>query len=145
MNEQAESPVDEKNTVTTQEESKVLTTEVTSLAKEDARNGTTTKLPSPEELVQRANVSFIQKRQMLAAIWPKLSKKATLRVLAAGLDLPAEDLPVVLRTDDEKMCFGLLQRIQQDRFLIIQNEINKQMLELKAKKQAELSQQQEGV
>lgn len=104
-----------------------LLTEVTSIAQEDEKAGTKTVLPSAEELVSKAVVSIHRSRQGLLQIMGGLSKKATIRVLSAIFELPQAKLPVTLRGDQEKLAFALGQRIQSDRFIIIQHYINKEI------------------
>lgn len=140
MIDQTETSVENKSTVTTMEQTNEVVTQVTSIAQEDLKNNTQTKLPSPEELVAKASVSLMQKRQLLNNIVGNLSKKATLRVLAAGLDLPAEGLPILLKTEQEKMGYMLLQQIQRDRFIILQDAIGKEMKRIKQER--EINQQQ---
>lgn len=127
---------------TNDEKKSTVMTEVTTLAQEDAKSGVKTPLPSAEEMVARASISMTTKRRHLNNIMSNLSKKATLRVLNAIFELPTADIPVLLKAEEEKMAFALGQRIQQDRFLIIQHAINKQFQELKEKQS---QQQQEGV
>ena len=110
----------------TQETQQVLT-EVTSIDKEDQKTGVRTEIPSPEQLVSNAVVSIYRSRQGLINILGALSKKATIRVLNAIFELPQDKLPVTLRGDQEKLAFALGQRIQSDRFIIIQHYINKEI------------------
>jgi hypothetical protein len=122
----------------TQETQQVLT-EVTSIDKEDQKTGVRTEIPSPEQLMSNAVVSIHRSREQLMNIIGQLSKKATMRVLAAIFELPAGKLPVTLRGEKEIYAFGLGQRIQSDRFIIVQHYINK---EIQSRKQAELEKQE---
>lgn len=122
MNEPTENAADEK---------KVIKTQVTSLAAEDAKNGTKTPLPSAEEMVSRASASLMQKRIQLHQVASQLSRKQFLRVLAAATDIPTEGLPVLLKSENEKVAYALLQRIQADKFIIIQKHITDEMKRLK--------------
>lgn len=115
-----------------------LLTEVTSLAKEDEKAGVRTEVPSAEKLVSRAVVSIHRSRHELMGIISTLSKKATMRVLTAIFELPQDKLNVTLRDNKEKLAFALGQRIQSDRFIIIQHAINKEIM---SRKQAELEKQ----
>ena len=112
-----------------------ILTEVTSIAAEDEKNGTKTNIPSPEELVSKAAISMYMSRRDLMPLISGMSKKATLRVLNAILELPQENLPVLLKTKEEKQAFVLGQKILMDRFLIIQHSINKEIQTRKAKQE----------
>jgi len=117
------------------------TTEVTSIAKEEARTGQEVKMPSVEELVSRAQMSFIINRKKFGDVFAKLSARGKNRVMSAVLDLPMDGLPVYLKGDVEKLGFALGQRILSDRFLITQHHINeevKRIREEKAAKEAEV-------
>ena len=100
-------------------------TEVTSIAKEDAKNGTTTKLPTPEEMVERASISLIRNMKMLNDIVNKnnngkyvIGRHGMNRILNAILQLPEEGIPVQLKGEQEKLAFVLGQKIIGDRFII---------------------------
>lgn len=121
-----------------------LVTEVTSIAKEDEKTGVKTNIPSPEELVSKAVVSIHRSRQGLMNILGGLSKKATMRVLNAIFELPQAKLPVTLRGDEEKLAFALGQRIQSDRFIIIQHYINKEIVARQQQTQEAPNEQQQG-
>ncbi|MEY3422573.1 MAG: hypothetical protein RIR48_2890 [Bacteroidota bacterium] len=112
-----------------------ILTEVTSIAAEDEKTGMTTAIPPPEELVSKAAISMYVSRQQLIPLMGNMSKKATLRVLNAIFELPQDNLPVFLKTDEEKRAFVLGQKILMDRFLIIQHSINKEIQSRKLKEQ----------
>jgi hypothetical protein len=111
-------------------------TEVTSIAKEEEKSGVKANIPSPDQLVANAAASMQRSRMGLMNILSKLSKKGTARVLNAIFELPQDNLPVTLKGPEEKMAFALGQRIQSDRFLIIQHFINKEIM---SRKEAELN------
>jgi len=101
-----------------------ILTEVTSIAKEEARTGEKIDIPSVDELVSRASASFIKNRTLLEREFKDLSGRAKTRVLNAILDLPTEGVPVLLKDEGERKCFAYGQRIQMDRLIILQHYIN---------------------
>lgn len=108
------------------------TTQVTSLAQEEQAAGKKIEMPSPEELVQRASTSLLQKLAQLEAVFMKLSSRGKTRVMLAILNLPMDGVPVHLQSEAEKVAFALGQRVIGDRFVIIQHHINMQIQEQKA-------------
>lgn len=127
----------EKDNVELQQ--KEVLTEVTTIAKEEAKTGQKI-IPenlTQEELVKRASMSLIKSRKQLAEVFGKLSKKATIRLVLAAFDLPTEGLPVYLVSQEEKLGFALAQACFSSKFIIIQNAINNQLLEQKALKEKE--------
>jgi len=129
-------------------EAKVVT-EVTSIAKEEARTGKTIKMPSAEEMVQRASISLVQNLRVIDLMMTteipsqKLSNRAIKRALLAGLQMPTEGLPVTLKQNEEKQLFGLIQRVISDRFILIQHHIVQEAKKEKAKKEQEKTIQKE--
>mgnify|MGYP001594389630 CR=1 FL=1 len=107
---------------------KILTTEVTSIAREEARTGVRQPIPTGEELYQRAMASFIRNMKHLNDLLNKtkgsgsnshvISRKGMNRVLNSIIQLPQDGLPVSLQGDEEKMIFVLGQKLLADRFLI---------------------------
>lgn len=95
-----------------------LKTEVTSIAEEEAKTGAKIELPSDDEMKSRAMSSFIVSTQTLVQLFKSLSGRGKDRVLASIMDLPADGVPVKLKTDAEKQCFALGQRALSDRFLL---------------------------
>jgi hypothetical protein len=114
-----------------------VTTQVTSIAQEEAKTGQKVKMPTPEELVQRASSSFIASRRQLGNIFKDLSAKAKTRVLLSILDLPTDGIPVILKDDKEKYCFGLGQRMINDRFTITYFHMAEEQKKIAAQKQQE--------
>lgn len=112
-------------------------TEVTSVAQEELKTGQKVKVPTAEELVAKATISMVSNMQHLEAIFSKLGARAKSRALVSILNLPMDDLPVGLRTIEEKQCFVLGQRIIADRFLITQHHINEEVKRIRALKQQE--------
>lgn len=116
---------------TTQDiQNKVLTTEVTSVAREEAATGQQIKVPSAEELYTNASMSFIRNMKHINDLISaregtgyKISRKGMNRVLNAILQLPMDGLPVTLQGKDEKAAFMLGQRVIADRFIITQKHI----------------------
>ena len=110
-----------------------IKTEVTSIAKEEARTGQKIDIPNAEELVQRASISMVQNLQMIELLISvkdpirKLSNKGIKRALLAGLQLPTEGMPINLNKKEEKHLFGLIQRIISDRFIILQHHISQEI------------------
>lgn len=109
---------------------KVLTTEVTSVAREEAATGKKVEIPNAEELYKRAAMSYIRNIKHLNDLISgrngpsyKIGRKGMNRVLNSILQLPQDDLPVTLQGDEEKMAFALGQRIIADRFIITQHHI----------------------
>jgi hypothetical protein len=114
-------------------------TEVTSVAKEELKTGVKVQTPTAEELVHRANSSFMAGLVELENIFKsgKLSQRGMRRATIAILSLPQEGLPVGLQKGLEQYAFALGQRIIRDRFIITQyhvaqeQKIYKQLLDLK--------------
>lgn len=134
MQEQNVSQEETKSTTTTSATNEVLT-KVVSVASEDLKNGTTTKLPTAEEMVAKAAISMTEKRMMLERVMGGLSKKATLRVINAIFELPTEGLPIFLKSENEKLAFALGQRIQSDRFILVQHHIAEEMRRIKKERE----------
>lgn len=109
---------------------KAATTEVTSIAREEAATGQKIAMPSAEELYTRASMSFIRNMKHLNDLITsrnggsyKISRKGMNRLVNSILQLPMDGLPVTLQGEEEKMAFALGQRIIADRFLITQKHI----------------------
>lgn len=119
-------------------------TEVTSIAKEEAKTGQEVKVPSVEELVSRAQMSFIINKKKFSEVFNSLSGRGKNRVMASVLDLPMDGLPVYLKGDAEKLGFALGQRILSDRFLITQHHINEEVKRIREEKEAKKSEIKEG-
>ena len=112
-----------------------LKTEVTSVAQEEKKSGQKMNLPGAEEMAQRASASFIQHKLMLGKAFPKLSSKQKNRVILSILDLPTDNLHVTLKTDEEKACFALGQRLITDRFILTQYHISREIAKEQLTKQ----------
>ena len=121
-----------------------LLTEVTSIAKEEARTGQKINMPSPEEMVARASSSLIMNQQRLNMIIGKhgkdygISRKGMNRVLNAIFALPQEGQKVLLQGKEEKAAFIIGQSLIRDMFIIMANHAHEE-----AKKAKELSLQNE--
>ncbi len=109
-------------------------TEVTSIAQEEERTGQQVNIPSAEELVARANVSYIQNLQMISQLINmregsgyKISRKGMNRLFLSVLSLPMDDQRVTLQGDAEKAGFGIGQRLIADRFLLTQHHISEEI------------------
>lgn len=120
--------------------SEQVLTEVTSIAKEEAKTGTKINTPTAEELVTRASSSIIvNTRRISELIYGKeagdkykISRKGMNRVLLAILNLPTEGVPVNLKTQEEKLIFALGQRLIGDRFILTQYHISEEMKKQRA-------------
>lgn len=123
-------------------DSNEVLTEVTSIAKEEAKTGEKVPIPTPEELAQRAAIGHMQNLRVLEAILNsgKLSSKAKNRVIIAILSLPTGKIPVKLKTDEEKMAFAYGQRAINDRFLVTQHYINLEVQRLRTESAAKAAQ-----
>jgi hypothetical protein len=100
-----------------------LVTRVTSIAKEEELTGEKIELPSAEKLVANASAALYQTRKGLAQVFSKMSKKQTIRAITAIFSLPEDNIPVGLKTDEEKMAYALAQRHMMSRFLIMQKHV----------------------
>lgn len=109
------------------QEKKEVLTEVTTIAKEEEKTGQKINLPTPEELVANASGNMIRGKKELSLLLPKLGKKALQRVILAGMDLPAEKIPVRLISKEEKYAFGIIQNMISSRFLIMQHHISQEL------------------
>lgn len=135
---------EQNNAVSTEEETKAngeVLTEVTSVAAEEERTGQKVNIPSAEELVQRANVSYIQNLKMIEQLINArqgsgylISRKGMNRLLLSILSLPMDDIRVTLQGKEEKYGFGVGQRLIADRFLLTQHHISE---EIKKRKEAQ--------
>lgn len=117
-------------------------TEVTSVAREEQATGQQIKLPTVEELYSKATLSFVRNLKHLNDIINgkngpsyKISRKGMNRILNSILQLPMDNMPVMLQGDDEKAAFALGQRIIADRYLITHHHILEEKKRLQ--KQAE--------
>lgn len=107
-----------------------IVTEVTSLAKEEAKTGQKVQMPSAEELVARATSSYHRNITMLTNLVKarnggsyQISRKGMNRVMSAIIQMPTDGMPVGLQGDEEKMAFTLGQRVLMDRYIITHHHI----------------------
>lgn len=114
-------------------------TEVTSIAKEERQTGQKIPTPSTEELVARAGSSLISNLAYISNLIEAkrggsyvISRKGMNRLLISILDLPTDGIPVLLNSKEEKLGFGVGQRVIADRFILTQHHINEQIKELRA-------------
>jgi len=121
---------------------KVLTTEVTSVAQEELTTGIQAKIPDTEELYSRSISSYIRNIKHLNDIVVsrnvgsyKISRKGMNRVLLSILQLPQDGLPVNLQGNDEKAAFALGQRVIADRYLISHYQIIQEKKRLQKEKE----------
>jgi hypothetical protein len=137
---------------TTKEVQTKILTEVTSIAKEEARTGQQINIPTGEELYNKATGSFIRNMKHLNDLINKtkgsgsntyaVSRKGMNRVLNAILQLPMDGLPVTLQGEEEKMLFALGQRIIADRYLITHQHILEERKRLQAEKNSATNKEQ---
>lgn len=106
-------------------------TEVTSIAEEEKKTGQKVELPDASELAERAGGAIIMDRHQLNAILPNLGKNALKRLILAALDLPTSGVPVKLVSDEEKLAYGLAQRIINNRFTVTYFHMVEKQKELK--------------
>ncbi len=102
---------------------KEVNTEVVSIAEEERKTGKKIALPSAEELVSRAGSSIIQAQRSLSQLVPTMSKKQILRSLHAVFAPPQADMPVYLKTDEEKMFFDIGQKVFMSKHVIFQHHV----------------------
>ena len=124
-------------------EQKEVLTEVVSIASEEQRTGQSIPVPNAQNLVVQASSSLFRMRRRFNEILPTMSKKQILRAMNAILDLPTADLPVYLKTAEEKELFAVGQRAIMDRYTIITDHVIKEKQriteELKAKSAADVA------
>ena len=114
---------------------KELNTEVTSIAQEEAKTGQKINIPGAEKLVESMAIDLMRCRREIANLLPTMSKKSIQRATLAYLDLPQDQLPVLLKTEEEKKLFAYGQRAITARMVIVQHHVNKLALEAKLKQQ----------
>lgn len=137
-----------ENSDTLQDVHNKVLTEVTSVAREEQLTGQQIKIPTAEELYSRATLSFVRNLKHLSDLINgkngpsyKISRKGMNRILNAVLQLPMDNLPVMLQGDDEKAAFALGQRIIADRYIITHHHILEEKKRLqKQSEQANVSQ-----
>jgi hypothetical protein len=130
-------------------QNKVLTTEVTSIAREEQLSGQQIATPSPEELYTKASMSYIRNMKHLNDLIQgrngpsyKISRKGMNRLLNSILQLPIDNVPVTLQGKEEKMAFALGQRVIADRYLMTHFHIVEERKRLqKEQEQASMSQE----
>lgn len=120
------------------EEKKEILTKVTSIAQEEAVTGKKFELPPPEEIAANAMSAYIRAMQDLhKKITDKsISKISVAKGILSGLDLPEENLPVSLKTNDEKEIFALTQTVVNCRYLLTQYHIDIRRKQMIAEQQA---------
>ena len=110
-------------------EKQEILTEVMSVSDEEKRIGETIPIPSREELIQKASMSFIRNKTAFGNLFPKLSSKQKNRVALAILEMPIEGIPVLLKSNEEKLVFAVGQRLLADRFLLTYDSIVQKKIE----------------
>ena len=119
-----------------------IRTEVTSIAKEQAKTGEQIKVPSAEELVARATASYHRNIMMLSNLVKarnggsyQISRKGMNRVISAILQMPTDDLPVTLQGEEEKLAFHLGQKVLMDRYVITHHHIVEEQKRVKKERE----------
>lgn len=128
------SEISEETKKIAEEEKKEGETEVTSIAKEEEKDGKPVKL-SKEDMLQLAFRDYIGGLKMMQAHFRKLSKKGMSRLLIALLQLPQENQKVALHSKEERFLFGIGQRVQNARFTIILNHVDQELKNQKQEKE----------
>lgn len=125
-----------------------VATEVTTIKEQEEKSGQKINVPSAEELIARASSSMIVNKKMLNDLVCRktgnkylISRKAMNRILMSILDLPTGGLPVALKTQEEKLAFGLGQKMIADRFILTQHHIAEEMKKQKLKEQEQSEEQ----
>jgi len=114
---------------------KEINTELASIATEEKRTGVNVVMPNAEQLTANMAQELLRCKHLINMLLPKMTKKSIQRATLAYLDLPAEGLPVYLKTEHEKTLFALGQRAIMARTVIIQHHTNKLVLEARQQKQ----------
>lgn len=109
---------------------------VTTLADAEKESGQPVQM-TEEEFVMRAHVDLIAGLQYLRQYWGKLSKRGTLRVMTAILQLPQQKMKNELKGKLEQELFHIGQRITMAKFTIIQKHIIEEAKRLKKEKETE--------
>lgn len=122
--------LDEKKALVTK-----INTEVVSVASEEQRTGSKINLPDAERLVANASISLLQCKKEIRNMMMNMSKREIIRGVSAFLDLPQNELPVMLKSDKEKLLFVTGQRAIMDRYVVITHHINKEIMLQRQKNQ----------
>jgi hypothetical protein len=127
-------------------EKQQVLSEVTSIANEELRTGQKIPVPNAEQLVANASKDIFITRKIIHDLFSKMSKKATLRTIAAIFSLPEDGVPVELQTDEEKQAYAYAQRHMISRFTVMQKHVmdeKKRIQEEVIKRAEELKQKAE--
>lgn len=117
---------------------KEVNSEVTTIAAEEERTGQKVPLPTGEQLVMVMSNELMRCKRIIGDLLPKMSKKDIHRATLAYLDLPTNDVPVYLKSEESKMLFAYGQRAIMARMVVVQHHANKLALEARIKKQESL-------
>lgn len=137
--EQKQAVVDEVNAPEAPPPADGPVAQMTSIAREEERTGTKVKLPEPNKILALARRELLISRRNASQYVAGLSKKATLRLINAMLTMPDmdEQLPVELKTEEEQAAYVWVQRNLNARFILIQDQISKDIRAKAAAKKAE--------
>ena len=116
---------------------KQVNTEVTSISAQE-KNGQEFNIPGAEQLVLAMSQDLVVCRKEMAQLMPLMSKKAISRAVLAITDLPHDDLPVLLKTEEEKKFFVYGQRAFMAKMVIIKHHTDKLALVARNNQQKEV-------
>lgn len=115
------------------EAEKEVLTEVTSVAKEEDKTGQEVPVTA-EQMREIAIKDYFGGMMAIAKELPNLSNRGVRRLLIALLQLPHPDEPVKLVSNEERMLFGIGQRVQIARMYLMMESMKEN---IKSKKEAE--------
>ena len=120
-----------------------VNSEVTSIAAEEERTGQQVPLPKGEQLVMVMSNELMRCKRVISELLPRMSKKDIHRATLAYLDLPTNDVPVYLKSEESKLLFAYGQRAIMARMVVVQHEANKLALAARIKREQEAKAKQE--
>jgi hypothetical protein len=103
-----------------------LSTDVTTVKAEEAKTPEAPKM-TKEQMLTLAARDYIGGLSQIQSLLPKMSSRGVRRVLVALLRLPEENLKVNFQTDEEKMMFGIGQRVLNAKTTIILHHIQQEI------------------
>lgn len=108
-------------------------TEVTSVADQELKTGKKIEI-DPSDLVENAKRTFIPVKRHFMQIYSAMSGRGRERVISALLDLPMDNLRVLLKDKMEIEAYRLGQQVLWCRQLILTDAIKKEKLRIDAEK-----------
>lgn len=112
-------------------------TKIETLAGEEKKTGKKIEMPTAEQLVSIVSANLIKNRKDINNMLWDMSKKQVIRTVMALLDIPQAQMPVYLKTEEEKIVFAIGQKALYNKFTIIQHSINQEIAKDRLKKQQE--------